>query len=443
MKSTYHLRLLLMVCLLVPFWLQAQTRSQKPSGALTLEECIDYALSNRPEVRQAKIDEEIGEREINASLSAWLPQISAQYNVQHNFKLQTTAFGDQLITIGTQNTSNILLQANQTLYNNDVLLTARAARYTRTQLNQNSENSRINTVIEVSKAFYDILLTEEQLRILDENIARLEKQYRDAVSRYENGLVDKTDYQRASITLANTRSDRKRTAEQIKGKEAYLKQLMGLDSDASLALSYDYERMQQEISIDTTQAVRYGERIEFQLLQTQQQLLGLNTSYYRWGFLPTVSAFYNYNFLFLHDDFSELYQRAYPTSAIGLSVALPIFQGTRRIQNLRRAQLQEKRLNLEVQNLRAAINTEYQSALARYKSDYTEWQTLGNNMEVAQEVYDIIKLQYDEGIKTYLELIVAETDLRSAQLNYYNALYQLLASKLDLEKALGNIEVNQ
>lgn len=443
MRSIHQLRLWLMVCLLIPLGLQAQTRGQVTSAELTLEECIDYALGNRPEVRQARIDEEIGEREINASLSAWLPQLSAQYNVQHNFKLQTTAFGDQLITIGTRNTSNILLQASQTLYNNDVLLAARAARFTRTRLDQNSENSRINTVIEVSKAFYDILLTNEQWRILEENISRLEKQYRDAVSRYESGLVDKTDYQRASIALANTRSDLKRTREMIKAKEAYLKQLMGLDPDAAVTLSYDYERMQQEIHIDTTQAIRYADRIEYQLMQTRQQLLELNTSYYRWGFLPTVSGFYNYNFLYLNDEFSQLYQNTYPTSAIGLSVAVPIFQGTRRIQNLRRAQLQEERLNLDVQNLRAAINTEYQSALARYKSDYTEWETLGNNVEVAQEVYDIIKLQYDEGVKTYLELVVAETDLRSAQLNYYNALYQLLASKLDLEKALGNIEVNQ
>jgi len=48
-------------------------------------------------------------------------------------------------------------------------------------------------------------------------------------------------------------------------------------------------------------------------------------------------------------------------------------------------------------------------------------------------------LQYRSGIKTYLEVITSETDLRTAQINYYNALYQLLASKIDAEKALGQI----
>ncbi|SMB99382.1 hypothetical protein SAMN00120144_0166 [Hymenobacter roseosalivarius DSM 11622] len=53
-----------------------------------------------------------------------------------------------------------------------------------------------------------------------------------------------------------------------------------------------------------------------------------------------------------------------------------------------------------------------------------------------------MKLQYDEGIKTYLEVIVAETDLRTSQLNYYNSLFAVLASKLDVERALGTIALN-
>jgi len=54
-------------------------------------------------------------------------------------------------------------------------------------------------------------------------------------------------------------------------------------------------------------------------------------------------------------------------------------------------------------------------------------------------VYDVIQLQYKAGVKTYLEVITAETDLRSAEINYYNALYQVLASKTDVQKALGQI----
>jgi hypothetical protein len=42
-------------------------------------------------------------------------------------------------------------------------------------------------------------------------------------------------------------------------------------------------------------------------------------------------------------------------------------------------------------------------------------------------------------VKAFLEVINAETDLRTAQINYYNALYEVLSSKIDVAQALGNI----
>jgi outer membrane protein TolC len=441
MKITKSMLLLIAGWLFLPAITMAQAASGNTSNSLTLEQCVEYALVNKPSVKQSQINEAIGEREINATMAGWLPQISAQYNVSHNFLLQTAAFGDNLIQIGRKNNSNILLQAEQTLYNNDIFTASRAARFTRQQLDLNTLNAKINTVVEVSKAYYNILLTQEQLRIIDETIQRQEKQYKDAVSQYESGIVDKTDYQRASIALRNSRSNRVAAQTSVDVKFAYLKELMGYPLDSSFELSFDRTSMDQGIVMDTSQQLDYLSRVEIQGLQTQKHILQLNENSFRWGFLPTVSAYANYNLLYLHDEFSQLYNNSYPTSAIGLRVAVPIFQGTRRLQNLRRAQLQVERMDVEMENARKVINTEYQTALANYKSSYTDWLALKENVDVAREVYNTIKLQYDEGIKTYLEVIVAETDLNTAQINYYNALYRVLSSKLDYQRALGTIDI--
>ena len=427
---------------MAPAALMAQQKPATNGQPLTLQQCIDFALANQPDVRQARIDQTIGERQISAQLSGWMPQIYAQYSYNHFLKRQVIAFGEEVQRIGRENTSNILFQANQTLYSNDLLLASRAARVTRTALDQNIVETKINTVVEVSKSYYDILLTQEQLRILRENLLRQQKQYHDALARYQVGIVDKTDYQRASISVANTRSDIRRTQAAIVAKLARLKQLMGLAPESDMSLASDSAAIaQQETLLDTTRALNVTNRIEYQQLQTQQQLLTLNTRYYRWGFLPTVDGFINYNFNYLNNELSELYSRSFPTSVVGLQANIPIFQGRRRIQNLRIAQLQEERLQVEIEDTRNLMNTQYQVALANYKSDYFEWQTLRQNAQVAAEVYEVIKLQYDEGIKSYLDLIVAESDLKTAQLNYYNSLFQVLSSKLDVERALGNIAV--
>ncbi|MFD2244745.1 TolC family protein [Pontibacter ruber] len=441
MSIPTYIRPIVLGFLLWPSLLLAQSKERVLPDSLTLEQCIEYAISNKPDVKQARIDEAIGERDIKASLSDWLPQVSARYTLLHNIKQQTTVFGDNVVTIGTKHNSNILFEANQTLYSNDVLLASRSAKYNRLQLDQNTQDVKINAVVDVSKAFFDILLTQEQLRIYDENIAREEKQYKDAFARFESGLVDKTDYQRASITLANSRSQRRGTEESLKAKYTYLKELMGFPANAKLQLVFNNALMQQQIQIDTTQQVAYANRVEYQQLEAQQHVLKLNTNYYRYGFLPTVNAFINYSPVYFNNNFSDLYNTAYPTSTVGLQASIPIFQGTRRIQNLKRAQLLEERLVISMEDTRNRINTEYQTALANYKSDLVEWETQRENAKLAEEVYDVIKLQYDEGVKAYVDLIVAETSLRAAQLIYYNALYRVLASKLDLQRALGTIEV--
>jgi outer membrane protein TolC len=155
--------------------------------------------------------------------------------------------------------------------------------------------------------------------------------------------------------------------------------------------------------------------------------------------LPSISATANYNLAYFSDSFSNLYNRSYPTGYAGLTLGIPIFQGGKRLQNLSKARLQVDRANLDLVNSRNTINTEYIQALAGYKSNFTNWQLLKQNVELAKDVYKVVSLQYREGIKTYLDVIIAQSDLRTAELNYYNALFQVLSSKIDLEKALGTL----
>ena len=95
--------------------------------------------------------------------------------------------------------------------------------------------------------------------------------------------------------------------------------------------------------------------------------------------------------------------------------------------------------DLEMLGLENTINTQYATALSNYKGNLANYLASKENVSLAQEVYDVINLQYKAGVKTYLEVINAETDLHTSQINYFNALDQVLASKVDAERALGLI----
>ncbi|MBB2150910.1 TolC family protein [Pedobacter gandavensis] len=422
-------------------------RNIKELKNATLPDLIGYALLNQPGVKQSLIDEEIGERDIKSAISGWFPQINGTGTYNNNLKQQVSVLTmggvSQQLVLGTRHTSAFTLQADQQFLNAGLIQASKASKYYRQQYKQNTENTKINTVVSVSKAYFDVLTSKEQLKIIYENIARLEKQLKDAKAQYDNGLVDKTDYQRAQISLSNSQADKKRAEELIKYKYVYLKELIGYGGDQDFSLNFDAVKMENEILIDTNLKETYENRVEYRLLQTQRELQHLNTNYNKWSFLPNISGFINYNWNYLNNNFGDLYDKNYPSSLFGLKLSLPIFQGTKRIQELKKSQLQEQRIDLDLVNVKNQIKSQYVQAMATYKANLNDWKTAGANVEISRQVYQTIKLQYDEGIKAYLDLMTSETDLRTAQLNYLNALYSLLASKLDVQQALGIITVNQ
>jgi outer membrane protein TolC len=438
MKKIY-LILIINLTLCLPYVVFGQATTDT---VITLKQCILYALHNQPAIRQAQIDQQINEKDIKIGLSAWLPQISSDDEYEHYFKgTVPVTFSSSTLPTDLTEYSALGLQASQVIYNNDVLLAAKTANYSRLYYKQNTISSQINVVADVSKAFFDVLLSEKQLDILNEDIVRLQRSLKDAYNKYQAGTVDKTDYKQATIALNNSIATRKQTAEAIKSKLAYLKQIMGINAGTNLELSYDSAHYESEAYIDTNQTLNVNNRIEYQLLQTQKSLQNINVSYYRWGFLPSLSAIGAYNWYYLNDSFSGLYDKSYPSAYFGLTLNIPIFTGTKRLQNLDKAKLQAGRADIDIENSANTINTEYVQALADYKSNYTNWQLLNQNVALAKDVYKVVSLQYREGIKTYLDVIVAQSDLRTAELNYYNALFQLLSSKIDFEKALGTLTV--
>jgi outer membrane protein TolC len=406
----------------------------------TLDNIIQYTLKHQPIVQKSLLDERITNSQINSRIADWYPQVDFNYNLQHNFQLPSTVFEGQVIQLGNQNTSTGNFVYNQNLLNRDLLLAARTAKNTRLLASQTTENNKIDAVANVSKAFYDVLLTRQQIQVTDEDITRLERSVKDAKNQYDNGIVDKTDYQRATISLNNANALKRSNQEALKAKLEYLKSLMGYPAKATLDVVYDSLKMESETGYDATKAPDYNNRIEYQTLQTQKKLQTANVQYAKNSFIPIIAGFADYNLNYLNNSISELYKTNYPSSYAGVTLAFPLIHGGKRWMAIRQAKWQLKKSDWDLTDLENNINAQYAQAQASYLSSYANYTALKENMALAQQVYNIIQLQYRSGVKTYLEVITAESDLRTSQINYYNALYQVLSSKIDLQRALGELK---
>lgn len=429
------------------FWLVGSMVYPLVSGAqdenkmesATLEEVVAYALKHQPGVQQAEINQEIVNQAVKGKLADWYPQISFNYNYQRFIDLQSSVIGGEVIRFGVNNTSSAQLTATQSLFNRDVLLASNTASTVRLQAEQGTQQAKIQMVVNVSKAFYDLLATQKQIEVSEESVIRLESSLKDARSRYEAGVADKTDYQRATIALGNAQAAYKANQELLGYKQQNLKTLMGYPLEEELPIAYDVDMMENEILLDTSEQMNPVNHIDFRLLQTQRELQEANVKYNQWAFLPSLSAFGAYNLNYQNDNFGELYNTSYPYSYVGATLSLPLFQGGKRLSKIQEQKWTSDRLDVGIADLKNKLDTEYDRALAAYKSNLYSYLAQKQNVELAQEVYDIIQLQYQSGVKTYLDVTIAETDLRTTRINYFNALYQVLASKIDVNRALGTI----
>lgn len=406
----------------------------------TLPNIVQYALKRQPLIQQSLIDEKTTDLQIKSKLAEWYPQVNFNYLYQHNFQVQTSVIGGNPIKLGVDNTSALQFGATQTIFNRDVLIANRTKGDVRLQSRQQTASNKIDIVVGVSKAFYDVLATRQQVKVTDENIVRLERSLKDARSAYDAGIVDKTDYKRATIALNNAKALKKGNEEALKAKTEYLKSLMNYPQTGTIDILYDSAALEQEIVLDTLKSPDYSRRIEYQTLQTQRRLQEANVRYNKWSFIPSLSANGAYNLNYLNNEFGKLYNTSYPNSYAGLTVAFPIFQGGKRKYDIQRAEWDLKRIDLGIVGLQNSFNAEYNSALSSYKASLINFQAIKENVLLAKEVYDVIQLQYRSGVKAYLEVITAETDLRAAQINYFNALYDVLSSKIDVQKSLGEIQ---
>ena len=448
-------------------------------GFLTLKQCIDYAMLHQPGLNKAIINQSIAHETNGVALSGWLPQASVSgdllhYLQQSNNSISTgvgtsgttsgtttgTTTGTTGSTTGTTGTgttgtgttstsssvssrfSNSFvpeLAVSQSIFSPSLLYAFKTAPLLIKQAQQVTDSTKIYLVSAVSKSFYNVLLTLEQISVLKEDTTRLGKNVRDTYHQYKGGIVDETDYEEATITLNNTLAQLKQAKENIVPQYAILKQQMGFPPQKQFNVNFDTVEMIRGINIDTTQQLQFEKRIEYQQLLTDKALQDQTINYYRTSFLPTVSAFFNYNLAYENNRFNDLLSTSYPSSLIGLSINIPIFTGFARIHNLNKAKLQRQVLDYDETDLKATVYTQYTTALANYRGNLYNLRLLQKNVALAKRTYFVVTLQYKQGIVAYLNVITAESNLITSEISYLNALFQVLSNKIDLQKAMGNI----
>ncbi len=423
----------------------AQIKNTDTAQAYTLDQCIGYALKHEPNINMGIVNQAIVKANNAIATAGWLPQVNVAGSYTHYFTLPTSFFTDSGKTVnsksGIVNTFTPALSVSQTIFNPALVYALHAAPLYDKQAQQVTDSSKILIISAVAKTFYILLNTLEQINVLKADTTLLNKNVQDTYHQYVGGIVDKTDYDEALISLNNSLFSLRQAQEAVRPQYAQLKQVMGYPPMSQFNVLYDTLQMQNDIPFDTTQQLQFEKRIEYQYLQTSKALQLTTVDYYRKSWLPTVSGFFDYEYEFEHNTMNGFFSQAYPFSYAGLSLSIPIFTGFARLNNLKKARLQYDLLDWAEVALKSQIWSDYTSALANYKSNLFNLGISKDNVVLAKEAYDIVDLQYLQGVVPYLNVITAQNNWVQSQLSYEASIFQVLSSKVDLEKAMGVITV--
>jgi len=424
----------------------AQINNTDTAQTYTLDQCVTYALKHEPNINMGIVNQAIVRANNAIATAGWLPQVNAAGTYTHYFSLPTTFFNDSGKNVneksGIVNTFTPTLSVSQTIFNPALVYAVHAAPLYNKQAQQVTDSNKIMIISAVAKSFYSLLNTLEQINVLKADTTLLNKNVQDTYHQFVGGVVDKTDYDEAVISLNNSLFTLRQAQEAVRPQYALLKQVMGYPPLSHFNVLYDTLQMQSDIPFDTTQQLQFEKRIEYQYLQTTKALQMTTVDYYRKAWLPTVSGFFDYEYEFEHNTMDGFFSQAYPYSYAGLSLSIPIFTGFARLNNLKKARLQYDLLDWTEVELKSQIWSDYTTAMANYKSNLYNLSISKENVALAKETYDIVDLQYLQGIVPYLNLITAQTNWVQSQLSYQTSVFQVLSSKIDLEKAMGIITVN-
>ena len=423
--------------------------SQKKN--LTLEECISLALENNENLKNSYLEEKISTALSKEYLSVGLPQISFDGGIKYNHEVQKSIIDisrfmpgvpegtEQEVQFGQTYDGRMDLYVNQMIFNGSYFVGVSASRELIRLSEKMTKRNIIDIYESVQKAYFTTLNTKSRIDLVNENLDRLSELLDQTNKLYENGFVEKLDIDRITVSYNNLKSEKIKADRLYDLSISVLKFQIGLPIEIEIELIGELsEDMINNFSYELKD-FDYSKRIEYSILQTDKNLKSYDLKNNRSQYLPQIYANYNYGYnssasqsnLFFNSD------RWKKFGTLGFLVVIPIFDGFLKRSKINQSKYKIEQIENQMMFLERSINLQINQSLANFENSKESLEITRKNLNLARDVYYASEKKYSEGVGSNLELIDSNNSLKTAQNQYYNALYESVIASIDIKKTLG------
>ncbi len=404
---------------------------------LTLNDCIEIALSNKETILSAQLDVQSAKAGKIGSYSNILPSIN--------------------LTGGSTETSF----ANSDVYPNNTSWSAGVSVYQNifdggawwnsiAQANNNyviqqqlERQTKINVIAEINRAYYQLLKNQALVEVAEQNVDLAEQQVELSQRKYDLGAAKKTDLLKTKVAFGSAKSGLIYQKTSLSTAISELQNALGIfGENRELNISKNIEELQ--IVPDFTEAIETMKIHSPSILATKAQLQDaeINKKLTTAMRLPSLSASLSYQGT--DSEFSGLNEALTDdwTMTAGLNLSFPIFNGL-----ALSTQSQQAKLNVQKQEntLITTINDASVSLETLYNNVNNYHEIIPINEEVlssAEEDMHLISERYKLGSATILELLDAQVSVTQARSDLVSSIYDAKIQEAYLNAQIGILDKN-
>lgn len=442
---------------------------------LSVSDAVALALKNTVEIKNLRIDSLKQYAQNKEVTGAALPQVSGSVQVAHYLTLPKILFPsngetgiyDVLNKEGVKDGNGNTIQQkqsftvqefsfvqpwsvtagatlNQLLFQPEVFVGLMARNSLLEFAGNNIKVAEDKTREQVYKAYYQVLIAQQQLDVLQKTIQRLQKLLSDQGQLYKNGFIEKLDIDKTTVSLNNIKSTETQLKNIIELGLAALKFTTGLSqSDAIVLTDQLNETLLKENVLDDG-TVNYNNRSEMALLKSAKKLGELDVKRYKLGYIPTLAFFYQFQQQGqLNKNYSAFTGNNwfwFNSNLVGLNLSVPIFDGFQRKYKIKQAQYTVEKASNSIEQFKQAVDLEHTLSINNLKNAILNMDAQKENLELAEKVYNTTKKKYEQGLGSTFEVLQADTEWQRAQGNYFEALYNAVLAKINYNKATGTLK---
>ncbi|MBO4670884.1 MAG: TolC family protein [Bacteroidales bacterium] len=429
---------------------------------LTLEQALQTALSENASVRVADLEIQRTGYARKGTYAALFPQIDGSGSYQRTIKKQvmymdfdmskmmgggasdasagdtgTASKASDGIEVGRWNTWSAGVSASMPLVNAQLWKSLKISDQDVELAVEKARASRLETVTQVKKAYYTVLLAKEACNVYksvyDNAVENLELTQK----KFNAQRASELDLTRAKTAVANAVPNVYEAANNVEISLWQLKAVMGVALDSNIDVAgvlTDYaDRMLTEAVPDADLS---GNSTLRQLgIQSQQLADAVRVQQY--ANIPSLALAFNYSLNAMTNDFNFSEYRWSPYSFVGLSLNIPIFAGGKRTNSVKAARLQAEELDIQRENTERQLQIAIRQYVGTMDTAIKSYASAGSAVETATKAYNIARQAYDVGRSTLTDLNDAQLALTQSRLGVCQAIYSYLSAKSDLEGTIG------